>query len=224
MSIPNLLGYFQFRYRAGSSSLALPPATFASSSADAAGVRVPSAQALRLRRAEEIQHVWRPIILPAYYHMSIKKKKKAPSKEQMRQHLSADYYSETQVASHFHPACPPPPRFLLVCLPVKCRRLKFTVISLAWLLNDCRWSQQLYTPVYCPASEKQMRRCPSARTQHLREIGWVLWAALGFLFSFHNFAAEVAQPTLDKPGQHWVAFKRASRAPLLYHTTAIPLK
>lgn len=80
MSIPNLLGYFQFRYRAGSSSLALPPATFASSAADAAGVRVPSAQALRLRRAEEIQHVWRPIILPAYYHMSIKKKKKSAIK------------------------------------------------------------------------------------------------------------------------------------------------
>lgn len=38
--------------------------------------------------------------------MSIKKHTTPPSKEQMRQHLSEDYYSETQVkfASHFHQA------------------------------------------------------------------------------------------------------------------------
>lgn len=60
---------------------------------------------LRLRRAEEIQHVLRPIIFPVYYHISIKKRT-IPSKEQMRQHLSEDYYTETQVkfASHFHKA------------------------------------------------------------------------------------------------------------------------
>lgn len=87
-----------------------------------------SSKDLRLRRAEEIQHVLRPIIFPVYYHMSIKKTP-TPSKEQMRQHLAEDYYSGAQVkfASHFHQAFFFS-RFLLASLPMKCKRLKFTVI------------------------------------------------------------------------------------------------
>lgn len=73
--------------------------------------------------------------------------------------------------------------FLLVCLPMRCQRLKFKFL-LHQLLNNDRCSQKPCISIFIVQPATEMGQCPSATTESTEHLCFkkVSWAITEFLF------------------------------------------